>query len=327
MKYINIDALGRKKDSFFFALEEELLKRIKDDEEYFFIWRVWPGVVIGRNQLVQTEVNEEYLKQNNIGLYRRMSGGGCVYSDESCIKFTFITKHFDKEKIFKRYLKKIVDVLRGLGLDVVFSGRNDILYEGKKFSGNAFYHNKYGAVLHGTILYDTNFEHLVRSITPSNDKLVSKGIESVRQRVINLKDIVKMETEEFTHHLVRSITEEEVFLSDAEIKQVEMSEIKYLEHDWIYGKNPPYSIVHAKRFPAGGIRITLDIKNNVIQQVLMTGDYFTYQEVEPVFERLKKLPYDKSAVRIALQEIDIGEYIMNLSNEELLDVMFMEDPS
>jgi lipoate-protein ligase A len=325
MKYINIDHLGRQKDSFFFALEEELLKRIKDDEEYFFIWRVFPGVVIGRNQLVQSEVNETYLKENNIGLYRRLSGGGCVYSDESCIKFTFITKQFDKEQIFKRYLSMIVDALHQLGLKVVFSGRNDILYDGKKFSGNAFYRNKYGAVLHGTILYDTNFEHLVKSITPSNDKLISKGIESVRQRVVNLKDLIQMETEEFTLFLVKSITNGELFLTKEEVEQVKRSEFKYLEHDWIYGNNPPFSATFSKRFPAGGVRVNLEIKNNTIKDIQLSGDYFTMQELDDLLTILKNVKYDKGSVQKALSNVDVSEYIMNLSNQELLEVLFLEE--
>jgi lipoyltransferase/lipoate-protein ligase len=325
MKYINIDALGRKKDSFFFALEEELLKKISEGEEYFFIWRVWPGVVIGRNQLVQSEVNEAYLKENNIGLFRRLSGGGCVYSDESCIKFTFITKKFDKEMIFKRYLSMIVESLQKLGLHVVFSGRNDILYEGKKFSGNAFYHNKYGAVLHGTILYDTNFEHLVKSITPSNDKLISKGIESVRQRVVNLKDLIKMETEEFTNYLVKSITSEEVFLTSDEIQKVEQAETKYLTHDWIYGKNPPYTATYQKRYPAGGVRVNFEIKNKLIKDIQLSGDYFSYQELDVVYEILKNVRYEVEEVKKTLSSLDIGDYIMGLTNQELLEVLFLEE--
>lgn len=325
MKYINIDHLGRQKDSFFFALEEEMLKRIKDDEEYFFIWRVFPGVVVGRNQLVQSEVNEAYLKENNIGLYRRLSGGGCVYSDESCIKFTFITKQFDKEMIFKRYLSMIVETLHKLGLQVVFSGRNDILYDGKKFSGNAFYRNKYGAVLHGTILYDTNFEHLVKSITPSNDKLISKGIESVRQRVVNLKDLIQMETEEFTTYLVKSITCEEIVLTEEELSRVYEVEAKYLTHDWIYGNNPPFTATFSKRFPAGGVRAHLEIKNNTIKHVELSGDYFTMQELDELLILLKDVKYDKKEVSKVLSTVEVSDYILNLSNAELLEVLFLED--
>ena len=143
-------------------------------------------------------------KREYIDIYRRPTGGGAIYADENNSMFTMITKKAENFS-FKKYLNLIIDAMQKLGLKIEFSGRNDLLYDNKKMSGVAFLQNKYGVLIHGTYMYDVNVETMIRSITPSNEKLVSKGIDSVRSRVVNLKDHLNGITQdELINHLERN---------------------------------------------------------------------------------------------------------------------------
>jgi len=209
---------GQLKPYFYFALEEYVLtKLLKDDETYFFTWEIH-GVVIGKNQVIENEVNLAYLKEHQIDVYRRPTGGGCVYADHRNTMFSIITKRTNKEFTFKTYLSKIIDSMKLLDINIEFSGRNDLLFEGKKISGNAFLQNKYGMLMHGTFLYDCDLETMVRAITPSDEKLVSKGIDSVRSRVTNLKPYLKgLSQEQLIKHFENTLTFQTYELSDEEV--------------------------------------------------------------------------------------------------------------
>lgn len=322
MKYVNLSRYGRQIDPFFFALESVLLEDLKED--LFFIWHVYGAVIIGKNQLLETEVNEAFLKENNIPVFRRLSGGGAVYSDEGCIKYSFLSKRFDKDTIFKDSLNQIKSVFDSLQIPVVLSGRNDILHDGKKFSGNAYFHNQYGSCLHGTILYDTNFETLVKSITPSNDKLISKGIESVRQRVTNMKDVVNMDIEDFTNYLVNHLTDGEYLLTKEQEDKVLNRMKQFSEPSYIRGNNPPYSFKHIKRFSCGSVGVKLDINRGVIRDFILYGDYFTDQDPNHLKPYFINQPFDIKTVEAIIQQFNINDYIVGLTNEEFIS-LFKED--
>lgn len=322
MKYVNLSRYGRQIDPFFFALESVLLEDLKAD--LFFIWHVYGAVIIGKNQLLETEVNEAFLKENNIPVFRRLSGGGAVYSDEGCIKYSFLSKKFDKDVIFKESLTKIKSVFDALNIPVVLSGRNDILFDGKKFSGNAYFHNQYGSCLHGTILYDTDFETLVKSITPSNEKLISKGIESVRQRVTNMKDVVGKDIEDFTHFLVNHLTDGEYVLTEAQEQKVFERMKRFSEPSYIKGNNPPYSFKHMKRFNCGSVGVKLDINRGIIKDFIVYGDYFTDQEPEDLKGYFVNQPFHVKTIETIINQFHVGDYIVGLTNEEFIS-LFKED--
>lgn len=185
MKYIELPETKVRRLSFYLAMEE-FVARYLNEAECFFMWQVNPTVIFGRNQLIENEVNLDYCRANQIETYRRKSGGGCVYADRSNIMFSYITQDINVRFTFDKYLRMVAHVLRKLGVNAEASGRNDIHIDGKKVSGNAFYHLPGKSIVHGTMLFNTDMENLVRSITPSNEKLISKGVESVRQHVTNL---------------------------------------------------------------------------------------------------------------------------------------------
>lgn len=322
MKYVNLSRFGRQTDPFFFALETVLLEDLKED--LFFIWHVYGAVIIGKNQLLETEVNEAFLKEHNIPVFRRLSGGGAVYSDEGCIKYSFLSKRYDKDSIFKESLNKIKSVFDALEIPVSLSGRNDILFDGKKFSGNAYFHNQYGSCLHGTILYDTDFETLVKSITPSNEKLISKGIESVRQRVINMKPVVNRDIEDFTNFLVHHLTDGEYILSEAQIERVFALMRRFSDPSYIKGNNPPYAFKHIKRFNAGSVGVKMDIHRGIIQDFILYGDYFTDQDPIELKHHFISQPFDVNHIEQIIKKFDISQYIVGLSNEEFIS-LFKED--
>ena len=187
MKYIALPDKAVRRLSFYLAMEEYIAHN-RPGEDCFFMWQVNPTVIFGRNQLMENEINFDYVRSHGIEYYRRKSGGGCVYADFSNIMFSYITDDFNVSFTFDRYLQLIAHTLNKLGVKAVASGRNDITVDGKKVSGNAFYRTSGRSIVHGTMLFDTNLEDLVLSITPNNEKLITKGIESVRKRVTNLKE-------------------------------------------------------------------------------------------------------------------------------------------
>ncbi|KND62504.1 lipoate--protein ligase family protein, partial [Candidatus Phytoplasma phoenicium] len=175
------------KPYFYFALEKYISENLlKNDEVFFFLWQI-KGVVFGKNQIIENEINLDFVKKNKINFFRRPTGGGCVYNDQQTPLFSIITPYKDKQFNFKQYLGNIIEAFQQLGVKLEFSGRNDILFNKKKISGNSFIKNKNSVIIHGTILYDCDIDTMVRCITPSNEKLVSKGISSVSSRVTNLK--------------------------------------------------------------------------------------------------------------------------------------------
>ena len=231
MKNIVLPYPYRKERSlaFYLAMEEFVAKNVED--EAFFVWRVDPTVIIGRNQDLEAEVNLEYCRKHDVKVVRRKSGGGCVYSDKGNIMISYISRRGDVSEVFDRYLSKLTSCLRLIGLKAEKSGRNDILVEGRKVSGNAFHQMPDRSIVHGTLLYDTDFAALEEAIRPPVEKLVRHGIASVRQRVENLKtfldpsDIGSIEMLE--DYLQVHFCDEALNLTAADILRIEDLESNY----------------------------------------------------------------------------------------------------
>ncbi|MFA5005934.1 MAG: lipoate--protein ligase [Candidatus Izemoplasmatales bacterium] len=326
MKYVNYPREERRNLSFYLATEEYLALHYPADE-YFFMWQVEPSVIFGRNQLIENEVNVPYCKAHGIRMYRRKSGGGCVYSDPSNIMFSFITPSFNQSFVFEDYLNRVVRMLRKLGLDARFSGRNDILIGDLKVSGNAFYRVRERSVVHGTMLFATDVEQMVRAITPDNEKLVSKGIDSVRKRVTNLKDHLTLSIEEFKAFVKREMTDSEMTLTGADLQGIATIERSYLSDDFIYGKNPNYTIVRKGYVAAGTVEARLEIKNGVVQKMNLLGDYFLIGDQDEFLALFRGLPFTRKAFEEALSAVDLGDYVMKLDARDFCEILFGENPT
>jgi lipoate---protein ligase len=314
---------GNLKPYFYFALEEYILQYVlKDNETYFFTWEIH-GVVIGKNQVIENEVNLEFLKEQKINVYRRPTGGGCVYADHRNTMFSIITKRTNKEFTFKTYLSKIIDSMKLLNIAIEFSGRNDLLFEGKKISGNAFLQNKHGMLMHGTFLYDCDLETMVRAITPSDEKLVSKGIDSVRSRVTNLKPYLNgLSQDQLIKHFENTLTNQTYQLSDQEIEMINEMAKKYESKDWIYKKQPAYTKVLKRRIPGGLFEIKMDIEEGIIKNLVIQGDFFDKESLKPFEQLFVDVPYTKVNLSQLLVDHHIEDYILDAQSEPFKELLF-----
>ena len=193
MKHVILPDDVRRSLAFYLAMEEFVAREIEG--EAFFVWRVEPTVIYGRNQVLENEVNLEYCREHGVDIVRRKSGGGCVYSDLGNIMVSYVSRRGDVSEVFDRYMTALTEALRTLGVPAEKSGRNDILVEGRKVSGNAFHQLPDRSIVHGTLLYSTDLEALTEAIRPPVEKLQRHGVESVRQRVMNLSEYVALMTE------------------------------------------------------------------------------------------------------------------------------------
>ena len=233
MKYINLpEAVGERRLSFYLAMEEYVARHL-DETDAFFMWQVQPSVIFGRNQVMENEVNVDYCRQHGIEMYRRKSGGGCVYADLGNVMLSFVTKDEYVNLAFNRFINMIVLVLRKLGVEATSTAHNDVLVNGKKVSGTACYHLTGCSIVHGTLLYDTDMEHMLSAITPGPEKLQKKGIQSVRQRITLLKEYIPQSLDELKTLIREMLCNGERRLTEDDVAGIEQIEQTYLKEEFI----------------------------------------------------------------------------------------------
>ena len=222
----------------YLAMEEYFAKQVQED--IFFTWVVSPTVIFGRHQVMEAEVNMDFCRANGIAMYRRKSGGGCVYADEGNLMMSLISPSTHSEVVFQSFLDCVSNVLRACGFAAVKSEHNDIMVEGYKVSGNACYALPTGTIVHGTLLVQVDFEMLQQTITPSVEKLLKHGVKSVRQRVANLSQYAAFDhirtLEACSAHLINALCTHARELSQEEISAIDQIEQSYLDPQFIAGK-------------------------------------------------------------------------------------------
>ena len=322
MIYVSLPNDEQRKLPFYLAVEEYVARELPAGD-YFFMWQVQPTVIFGRNQLIEAEVDIDYCRANGIATYRRKSGGGCVYADLDNIMFSYITPDSNVNFTFNRYMLMVEHVLQKLGLDARTTGRNDILIDGKKVSGNAFYHLPNRSIVHGTMLYNTDLEKMVRSTTPSDEKLKSKGVESVRQHVTTLNRYLAISIEEFKDFVRKNLCDSEIRLDEDAVRQIEAIESEYLTEEFIYGRNPAYTLVRRARIEGvGEFELRLEIKKGVIRKVNMLGDFFLVGDLDGgLLAHLQGVLFEKKAVEEALSDVEPSNIIMNMTKEQLIELL------
>lgn len=222
---------------------EEWAARCLPPQDYFFMWQVGSSVIFGRNQILENEVNIPYCRQHGIRIFRRKSGGGCVYADKSNVMLSYITPEDNVTETFHRYLSMVSRVLQSLGLDAYPSGHNDIMLRSggvdcdvglpKKVSGNAIYHIPGRIIAHGTLLYDTDMENMLNAITPSKTKLSKHGVSSVRQRICLLKDYTKLPLDDIKRKIYDSLCDDNRFIDEDDLQRIRKIQHDYLSEQWI----------------------------------------------------------------------------------------------
>ncbi|SDN13158.1 lipoate--protein ligase [Bacillus sp. OK048] len=312
------------------AIEEYALKNLDINETYLLFYINEPSIIIGKNQNSVEEINTEYVESNDIHVVRRLSGGGAVYHDLGNLNYSFITKDDgDSFHNFRKFTEPVIAALNQMGVNAELSGRNDILAEGRKISGNAQFSTKGRMFTHGTLLFNSEMDHIVSALRVKKDKIESKGIKSVRSRVANISEFLsdKMTIEEFRSSLLKYIFQgEEVteyVLTEEDWDKIhQLSKERYQNWDWNYGKSPNFNLQHSHRFPVGQIDVRLDVEKGVIKHCKIYGDFFGVGDVSEIENKLNAVRYEKSELEAALKEVDTTYYFGKVSKEEFINLIY-----
>ena len=220
MKYISLPTNETRRLSFYLAMEEFVARRL-DESDAFFMWQVEPSVIYGRNQVVENEVNLDYCREHGIEVFQRKSGGGCVYADKDNLMLSYVTNEENVGFAFNRFVNMVLLVLRKMGIKATGTSHNDIMIGDRKLCGIACRKTSKGCIVHSTLLYDTNMEHMLNAITPGPEKLEKKGIQSVRQRITLLKDYTSLSLEEVRMLIRDTLCVGERMLTEVEVEEIE----------------------------------------------------------------------------------------------------------
>lgn len=313
------------------AIEEYALKNLDINETYLLFYINGPSIIIGKNQNTIEEINTEYVEANGIKVVRRLSGGGAVYHDLGNLNFSFITKD-DGESFhnFKKFTEPVVEALHKLGVQAELSGRNDIVVDGRKISGNAQFSTRGRMFSHGTLMLDSEIDHVVSALKVKKDKIESKGIKSIRSRVANISEFLteKISIEDFRALLLENIfggkeNIQEYVLTDEDWKNIhELSKERYQNWDWNYGKSPKFNLQHSHRFPVGGIDVRLEVNKGIIENCKIFGDFFGVGDVADIEQKLIGLRYEKAEIERVMEDVDIKHYFGNITKEDFTTLIY-----
>lgn len=315
--------------TFNLALEEYVFEKMSRDREYFLTWRNDNAIIVGRHQNTAAEINEEYVKEKNIKVVRRLSGGGAVYHDLGNLNFTFIVDAQPGQKVdLRKFCQPIADTLCNLGAAATVDGRNDILIDGMKISGNAQYVRQGRVMHHGTILFDSDMTVLGQALIPDPAKVQAKGVKSVRSRVTNVRQCLArdMTIEEFRSTLAESLMSEgfeQYELTDDDVAAIrEIQQSRYSQWSWNYGFCESGDLIRKKRIEGcGTVEVHISLKNDLITGISFLGDYFSTLSPAELGKLFIGLPLVTEALHCALENHRAGDYITGLGNNELIDLL------
>ncbi len=289
------------------ALEEYMLNHIAPDEMILYLYTHKDTVVIGKNQNAWAECRHEQLFADGGTLARRISGGGAVFHDIGNLNFSFIVGKEDYN--LHRQLKVILNAVQSFGIDAAFSGRNDILANDRKFSGNAFCFRKDGAFHHGTILIHADMDKLSKYLAVPKDKIQSKGIASVRSRVVNLADLNPSVTNKRMAQALKDHFEAEYGpsqpypLTDETSRAVDQIAQRNAQWEWLFGHSPKFDISIQNRFPWGGIELLFSLKDGIIEQAHIFSDAMDADLIEALPGALAHVPFQSAALSSAVRSL------------------------
>ncbi len=308
------------------ATEEYILKNFEEDS--FMLWRNGPSIIVGKHQNTLAEINVDYVKQNNIRVVRRLSGGGAVFHDLGNLNFTFIQKGKQESLIdFRRYTEPILEVLLKLGINAKFEGRNDLTIDGRKFSGNAEHIWKNRVLHHGTLLFSAVMTDLTQALNVDPQKFQDKAVKSVRSRVTNISEHLSapMDVMQFAtlieDHIVEKYPDAKFYelTSEDHDKIHELVRQKYGTWEWNFGYSPRYNFKKVLRTEKSGtIEFDADVHNGQINHIKIFGDYFNKYDTGEIEQALTGVAHRESSIRKALENFQIGDYFTNLTMEEFL---------
>ncbi|NVY96489.1 lipoate--protein ligase [Lactobacillus sp. DCY120] len=316
------------------ATEQYLMNNKDFDAPLVLFYIQKPCIIVGRNQNTLEELNTAYVREQQITVTRRLSGGGAVYDDLGNVSFSFVVNAEDESfGDFRKMVAPIVQALHQMGATgAEVSGRNDILIDGKKFSGNAMYTKNGKTFSHGTLSYDVDLDVLTQALRVNPDKIQSKGIKSIRSRVTNLRPYLKPEyqhltTAQFRDQLLLSLfavpnlvaIQSQAYQLTAADRQAiaDLKERYYANWDWVYGQSPDFTVQKRKHFPAGTIDARLQIKGGRIVAIKFYGDFFGQKDVAELEEQLVGLAYTASVLEERCSELDLPAYFNRIDPQAI----------
>jgi len=314
------------------AIEEYLIKSVAPKEEILMFYINKPSIIIGRNQNTIQEINVDYVQDHDIIVVRRLSGGGAVYHDLGNLNFSFIAPNSPGNfHNFRKFTQPVIKVLMRMGVPAELSGRNDILVDGKKISGNAQYVSGPRMVSHGTLLWDTDLSVVGEALRVKQAKIESKGIKSVRARVANITEFLPENPPDimtFRQMIIDGVNSEnpleEYVLSETDWENIhQLSKERYQTWEWNFGKSPAFGIQREIRYGGGCVEAWLDVsRGGVINQVKFYGDFFGQRDVAELEAALAGCRYEPAAILERLSELEVNDYFVNLTNSGLLDLLY-----
>ena len=311
------------------ALEQVVFDGPGQHETCCMLWQNHNTIVVGKHQNTLQEVNMAYVREHDVRVARRLSGGGAVYHDMGNVNFTFIAPHRGVEMDFSAFCRPVAAALAQLGVTAEISGRNDMTIDGKKFSGNSQY-IKHGRVMHhGTILYDSDLSVVGLALRVPEDKIISKGLQSVRSRVTNVRPYVKedLPTSEFLARLRRALWDmhhmEPLELTPEQLERTEhLRKTLYSTWEWNFGASPPCQIVKKRRIEGcGQLEIHMDVEQGAIRTLHFYGDYFSVEEPEELAGLLLGCPLEEKALSRRLEGRDPARYFRGLDRTQFLGLL------
>lgn len=314
-----------------FALEDYLLTDAPEDD-YVFFYIHKPSIIVGKYQNTLAEINKEYVEKHHILVARRLSGGGAVYHDDGNLNFSFVHRA-SREDVnnFEKFTQPVVEALQSLKVDAKLSGRNDLLVEDKKISGNAQCFKNGRLLHHGTLLYNADMSHLVQALNVRDIKIKSKGIASVRSRVANIAEYMAspMEIHEFKNYLLsyfsKSKNIEEMTLDKEVLASINQKVAdQFSTWEWNWGKSPKYQHQISGKFPCGLIDLNMNIEEGIIKDIKIYGDFFTSEEIETLENILKGTLINRDALEAKLKDTDISLFFNQLSNHEFIEFILSQ---
>lgn len=322
MYYLDLSNSDNRSLPFFLAAEEYAARYI-DADPLFFFWQVGPSVIMGRNQDMHTEVDINYCREHGVDIFRRKSGGGCVYADKGNLMISYIEKGGCVLPIYSNFVHLVTSALKQMGIAATSSGRNDIMVDGGKVSGTAFYHLPGRGIVHGTLLYDTNMRNMEMCLTPPDAKLASKGIKSVRSRINLLKDYTNLSLEDIKTYLRRLCSD--VIIPDAEtIGRICEIEKAYTSETFIRGRSGKSNVVRKGRIEGcGSVKALLLVEKGKIIRAELCGDFFTTES--PLVEftvALRGVAFTAEGMHATFKQYPPQRYVVGLTEEKLLTLLF-----
>ena len=311
------------------ALEEYLLRHLDVAEPILLFYVNEPAVIIGRNQNTTEEIDPDFVKAQDIHVVRRLSGGGAVYHDLGNLNFSFITPDQKFLRNFGKFTEPVIRALADLGVEAELRGKSDIFAAGKKISGNAQYSTSGRMFSHGTLLFDTDLEAMLKALNPRQVQIESKAVQSVRNFVTNIRELLPrpMTLDELKEALLQGIFGSDAWptyiLSPAEWEKVQqISTERYHQWDWNFGRSPKFNVQKTGRFPAGKLDARIEVQRGRIEAIKIYGDFAGKREVTELEERLAGTAYDRETLSATLTEIDLAPYFGVLSQDELLGLLY-----